>query len=222
VVPLVAFVEGERRRSLASLAREVRVVPLARRHAETSAEALEIFLHGKSEGPQRLEPMGRTEFLLARAGLTDCSVVNEQWFETIVDLLGMTMPLIARVDIAAAFSALRRSPCAKLLSDDQRRRLDLLEAINDRDPLRMRDHALAILGTQARRKSAEQMNVVLAAMVGCIATGQADRAVKVWDAYTRNLPAALTGNVAAQLVLAHAIENRDAAKAASPGPAAPR
>lgn len=204
-VPILPFVEGDRRLSRESLRGDYPIVPLSRRHAETAVEALDVFLTGRSDGPSRMDPIGRTEFLLARAGLSDCSVAGELWFEALEDFFRTVTPVLSRADVQVAFDAVSRSPCTRALTDDQRRRLRLLGAMNVLDYRAMAEEADFLLTSQPDRKAADRSYLVQAAMMGNIARGDAATALGIWRREVRRLPDKLVARVTMQLVLAHAI-----------------
>ncbi len=210
-VSMIPFVDGDRRVRRASLLREDKLAPISRRQAEAAAEAYDIFFAGTPSGPRWLEPSGRTIFMLARAGTIDCRLESELWVEALEDFFRFVIPVLAEQDVEAAFERLRLSPCAKGLSDDQRRRLDLLRAVNQLDPAAMSTQAEALLAVDTPRKAQERLSFVLTAMVGNIVNGAPDRAIETWNRHVGRIPDKLAELPSSQLIVAHALQARKTA-----------
>ena len=100
------------------------------------------------------------------------------------DVVSRSAPFLARDDVKVVFDKARSSGCWRSLDETGRLRVQLLEAINDRDPGEdARSTARRCCGSRSRAWKAIKQVALTAALAGCLATGRLDEARALWSRY---------------------------------------
>ena len=105
--------------------------------------------------------------------------------------------------MSVAFDKARSSACWASLGEADRLRLQLLEAINDRDAERMRAQGTALLAIEDPRLEATQRVALVAAVAGAIATGRRDEGRALWSRYRTLFPSTAYESATIRLLMAH-------------------
>jgi spermidine synthase len=160
--------------------------PVRTYQALAGAEAIGILLGGSAQAARFLGREDRAAAVLAHALRARCSGAEAEWVDALTHVIAVSSPYLARDDVKPAFDAIRAWGCWATLSDVPRRRIELLEAFNDRDPARISTHAAALLqsplDSDAVRKTALQ-----AAIAAELALGRPDAARAFWSRYGTSL-----------------------------------
>ncbi len=183
LVPLLALLDGETRVPAARIRGAAGILPYHLEMARAGAESLAIALGADTGSARSLPAPGRGAAVLSRALLGRCEGSETEWVDALTDVVARSAPFLAREDVGAVLEKARSSPCFRSLGESSRERVRLLEAINDRDPARMRAHGEALLGIQDPRLEEIQRGALAAALAGCVASGKGEDARALWEKY---------------------------------------
>jgi predicted membrane-bound spermidine synthase len=203
LVPVLALLDGETRVSLSRFHRIGPVVNRRLQSARAGAEAVGVFMGGEPGRAAALPPQGRAAAVLARELLARCDVAPWEWVDAVSDVVSRSSPVLARDSVAVVFDKARSSACWRSLDEVSRARLQLLEAINDRDAGGMWRHGTALLAIRDPRLEADQRTALLAAMAGGIATGRRGEARELWLRYRALFPSTAFESATIRLLLSH-------------------
>jgi spermidine synthase len=203
LVPILALLDGDSRTPLARLHRLGAVTPMRLELAAAGAEAVGIFMGGPARDAVRLLPQGRAAAILARELLEGCAGSQAEFVDAMTDLATRSSPFLARGAVSVVFDKARSSACWGSLGEADRLRLQLLEAINDRDAGKMRAHGAALLAIEDPRLEATQRAALVAAVAGGIATGRRDEARALWSRYRTLFPSTAYESATIRLLVAH-------------------
>ncbi len=203
LVPILALIDGERRTPLSRIAKAGVNRPIRVDQALIGAEAIGVFLTGSSAGSRVLDARQRSSALMGHAFLARCSGAEREWADAITEIVQLASPYLERDDVKVVFDTVRASKCWPTLSEVTRRRMLLLEAINDRDAGRILEHATALLEMDHADARALGKLALHAAASAALALGRGDAARAIWD---RHAPRVLSGGpaeFATRLLYAH-------------------
>jgi hypothetical protein len=203
LVPILALLDGDSRTPLARLHRMDAVSPGRLQLAAAGAEAVGIFMGGPAADAVRLLPPGRAAAVLARGLLADCAGAQAEFVDAMIELATRSSPFLARGAVSVMFDKARSSPCWGSLGEADRLRLQLLEAMNDRDAEKMRAHGTALLAIGDPQLEVAQRGALVAAVAGAIATGRRDEARALWSRYRTLFPSTAYESATIRLLVAH-------------------
>ena len=203
VVPILALLEGESRTALARLRRLDPVVPVRLQMARAGAEAVAILQGAAASGAVGLSAPGRASAVLAHGLVDRCDGAQVEWIDAVTDVVTRAAPFLARDGVSPVFEKARSAGCWRTMGEAGRLRLQLLEAINDRDAERMRVAGRALLAIADPSLDAAQRVALLSALAGCIATGRREEARDLWNRYRTLFPRAAFDTATIRLLRAH-------------------
>ena len=203
LVPVLAILDGEARTPLARLDRLDRHNPVRVEMARAGAEAIRILLDGKAEAASVLPEPGKAAAVLAHGLLARCEGAQTLWIEAVTDVVSRSAPFLARDDVKVVFEKARSSGCWRSLDETGRLRVQLLEAVNDRDPEKMREYAEALLRIEDPRLEGVKQGALVAALTGCLAAGRFDEARALWSRHGKLLTRASQDSLPIRLLRAH-------------------
>jgi predicted membrane-bound spermidine synthase len=188
LVPVLALLDGETRTPASRVRGRELVLPLRLDLARAGSESVAIALGGKASDARILPGPGRVAATLARDLAARCEGSEAEWVDALTDVVARSAPFLERGEVAAVLAKSRASPCWRSLGEVGRLRIQLLEAMNDRDPARMREHGEALLRIEDPRLEPVQRVALTAAVAGCIATGQNGQGRALWTKYGTLFP----------------------------------
>jgi len=186
-VPVLGMLDGETRVPVARVRRAGANAPPPLARARQATEAVGVLLTGRSDVARALAPADQSAALIAYGLLDGCAEAQGQWTGAVYHVMGIATPVLARDDLNVAFERLRSSRCFQSLDAMQRTRIDLLQAINDRDGEGMRRHGEALLAVPGTGLDAARPLWLAAAITGHLAVGDRAAARKLWNAHVPNL-----------------------------------
>jgi hypothetical protein len=175
------------------LARVRRAGPTSPPHiarARVAAEAIGILLTGKGDAARVLPADDQNAAVLAHSLLDRCAEAQTQWTNAVHQVIGLASPVLERSDVNIAFERIRASRCWQSLGEVARSRLELLEAINNRDGEGMRRYGEALLERPEAGLDTARHIWLMAALTGHIVTGHLPEARALWEKHAPNLSAA--------------------------------
>ena len=208
LVPAIALIDGEKRTPLARIAKGGVNRPIRVDQALVGAEAIGVFLSGRSDGARVLDARQRANSLLAHSFLARCAGAEREWADALTEVVQLASPYLERLDVKVVFDTVRASKCWPTLADATRRRVLFLEALNDRDAARILEHGRALLEPGVTDSKAHAKAALHGAVAAAIALGREDEARDLWD---RNAPRILTGTTPdfmTRLLYAHLVVRR--------------
>jgi spermidine synthase len=179
LVPALAMLDGEARTPVARLAQGGVTRPVRMDQALAGAEAIGVFLTGQADSSRVLEPGQRASALLAHSLLSNCAGSQRDWVDALESVVALSSPFLERNDVKAVFDVARGSKCWASLPAPLKRRVELLEAINDRDAGRMLALGSALLDGSVDERTAKV--AFDSAIVGALALGRIEDARALWD-----------------------------------------
>ena len=203
LVPVLALIDGEQRTPLARIARAGVNRPIRVDQALIGAEAIGVFLAGRTDGARALDARQRSAALMGHAFLARCSGAEREWGDAMTDIVHLSSPYLERDDVKVVFDTVRASKCWPTLSEATRRRMQLLEAINDRDAGRMLEHGNALLEMDHAEARALGKLALHSATAAAIALGRDDAARTLWDRHAPRVLAGGPADFATRLLYAH-------------------
>lgn len=203
VVPTLALLDGETRIAVERIRAGDVTQSVRMAQARAAADAVGIFLGGRADAARALAPQGRRAAVLAHALLAGCEASGTEWVDAVTDVVSRSAPYLVREDVSVVFDVARSSACWRSLDGVGRLRLELLEAINARDPEALRARGEALLAIDDPRLEAVQRMAFMSAVSGCVATGRLDEARALWRRYVPLFPATLQSG--AQMRLLHSL-----------------
>jgi spermidine synthase len=134
--------------------------------------------------PESIPRQLQKDLELVKLRLLECREPREQdvWLHGALHVAQVMNPYLAWDDLAPAWQRIAAAPCFSRLHDFQRRWLALFRAVAARDARRMAEHATALLGTQSEAGAEARDYLVMAAMTGALAGGDARGALEAWKA----------------------------------------
>ena len=122
--------------------------------------------------------------------MAGCAEAQVQWANAVYQVIGLASPVLERSDVNIAFERIRASHCWASLGELARTRIELLQAINDRDGEGMRRHGEALLAREEPALDSVRPLWLAAALTGHLAVGDFARARALWNAHAPHLTAA--------------------------------
>jgi spermidine synthase len=201
-VPVIAMLEGETRLPLARVRRAGAHPPPPVARARLAAEAVGVMLTGRSDAAQSLSAADQSAALVAYGLMDNCAASQGQWTQAVYHVMALATPVLARADLAVAFERIRASRCFASLDKLARTRIELLEAINDRNAEVMRRKGEALLALPGTALDSARPLWLAAALTGHLAAGDRPAARNLWNAHFPNLSEA--GRASLPMRLLHA------------------
>jgi predicted membrane-bound spermidine synthase len=189
-VPVMAMLDSEVRVPLDRVRSPGEVQPAHVARARVAAEAMGVFLTGRADAASRLRPAELSAATIANALLDGCADARHQWTNAVHEVLALATPILGREEVSLAFRRIRASRCWQALDTVARVRIELLEAINNRDAAGMLRHGEWLLAQPGRELDAARAMWLMAALTGALAGGDRERARTIWNAHVPNLSAA--------------------------------
>ena len=126
---------------------------------------------------------------ILKARVVECREPRELdvWLHSALRVAEATIPYLTPNDLNAVWPSFMVSRCYASLTGLQRRWLALFRAVSARDAPGMATIGEELLGTQREPSNEAREYLVLASMAGAVASGQTDRAMKVWNAQQAGL-----------------------------------
>src|SRR6185436_71091 len=155
--------------------------------ARVAAEAIGILLTGKGDAARVLPAEDQNAAVLANGLMDRCGEAQTQWTNAVHQVIGLASPVLERSDVNIAFERIRASRCWQSLGEIPRARLELLEAMNNRDAEGMRRHGEALLERPEAGLDAARHIWLMAALTGHIASGKLAEARALWEKHAPNL-----------------------------------
>jgi predicted membrane-bound spermidine synthase len=189
-VPVLAMLDGETRVPVGRVRRAGPNPPPQVARARVATEAIGVFLTGRGDAARVLPPEDQAAALLAAGLLDGCAGAQTQWANAVYQVIGLASPVLERSDVNIAFERIRASRCWASLGELTRVRIELLQAINDRDGEGMRRHGEALLAREEPALDSVRPLWLAAALTGHLAQGDLARARALWNAHAPQLTAA--------------------------------
>ena len=208
LVPVLAMLDEETRMPLARLRRGGATAPPHIARARVAAEAIGIFLTGRAEAARVLAPEDQTAALLARSLLAGCAEAQTQWTNAVYQVFGLALPVLERSDLDIAFERIRASRCWQSLGELARARIELLQAINDRDGEALRRVGEGLLAREDPGLDPARPLWLMAALTGHLAVGDIARARALWNAHAPRLSDAGRASFQMRVLYARLAESR--------------
>jgi len=126
---------------------------------------------------------------ILKARLVECREARDLdvWLHSAMRVAQVTIPYLKANDLNAVWPAFMVSRCYASLTGLQRRWLALFRAVSARDAQGMAQLGEELLKTQRELSTETREYLVLVSLAGAVASGQSERAVKLWDAQKAEL-----------------------------------
>ncbi len=167
------------------------------------AEAIGVALTGIADRAASLPEPTRASALVVHALMNDCRASPAAWTDAMTQVGMVALPYVAKPDVDELLVKVRGSRCFAALDELDRRRIELLEAINARDADAIRDHATYLLAHSDGRLQGERAYYLTSALAAGVATGRISESVALREEYLPRLRPAEHENLQLKLVLSH-------------------
>jgi spermidine synthase len=172
--------------------------------ATAAAQSLSVAMGGDPRAAALVQEPVRGSAMVVAGLAGDCGASADAWVSAVQVVAVAAVPFLRGADVAPYFEHVRKARCWKAVDADGRRRVELLEAINARDPQRVGPLAVAVLDAEgARLAPAERANYIGAAIAAGLVTGNLELARRARDRHVAGLPAAERASVPLNIALAH-------------------
>jgi len=204
ISPVLAFFDRDGRMPRQHLDNAGLNRPMASDFATAAAQALAIAMGGDPRAATEVQDRVRSSALLV-AGLSgDCGASADAWVAAVQVVAVAAVPFLRAADVEPYFEHVRRARCWKGVDDNGRRRVELLEAINARNPERVGSLAVAVLDAEGGRFApGERANYVGAAIAAGLVTGNLEQSRRARDRHVPGLAPAERASVPLNIALAH-------------------
>jgi hypothetical protein len=154
--------------------------------------------------PESVPPQLQKDLELMKLRLLECREPRDLdvWLHSAARVARAINPYLAPDDAGAVWDLIASKWCFAELQEFQRRWLALFRAVALRDAARMAEHSSKLLETQPALGAEPREYLVLAAMTGHLALGDKAAALKLWDAYGKEVRAG--GRPVLRLLRCHA------------------
>ncbi len=203
LAPVVALLDGESRTRLSRISVGGMNRPARIDNALLGAEALGVALSGNAQGARALDGLGRASALIVNASFDDCKGRERDWVDAVTEVSRLSMPYLDAAEVAPLFRRIRASRCWKSLGEVERARIELLEAMNERDPRRIVEAARKALDESGGVSAPDRASIVAVAIVASIVRGEVAAAREIRDRYIPGLARSDGESLLLNLALAH-------------------
>ena len=140
--------------------------------------------------PESIPTPLQKDLELLKLRLVECRQPREldAWLNSALHVAKAVNPYLSADDAGSIWLRFARSPCFADLYDFQKTWLALFRAVGARDLPRMAELGSRLLASERPYGSEAREYLLLAAMTGYLATGEAEQALKLWDEHARSLP----------------------------------
>ena len=165
------------------------------------AEAIGVALTGAADRTATLPEPVRAAALVVHGFMNDCRASPGAWVDAMTQVGAVALPYLAREDVDELLAKVRGSRCFASLDELDRRRIELLEAINARDAGAIRERATYLLEHSDGRLQGERAYYLISALAAGVATGKIAESVALRERYLPRLRPADHENLQLKLVL---------------------
>jgi spermidine synthase len=200
-VPFAALFSHDGRYDPRTLDPEWKVVTMSASAALNARATWEAFLSADAKTEAAIEPRFRMQLRLARDRLADCSRQPSLWVDLIEDIYRTTIPYLDQNAHRALHERIAGSRCYGQLSDVDRDRLQMLDALARYDSKRAGALAEKLLDSKSDWSKAEQSQYLIVAVSGRLAAGDVDGAKAQWVRHGDAVDAKQYDRLAVRLLL---------------------
>ncbi len=149
-----------------------------------------------------MEPRSAMQIGIARERLADCSGDPGHWVDLIEDLYRGTIPYLDSAAHAELNARITASRCYKQLPAIERDRIDMLDALAVREPVKAAVLAERMLGSERKWPRADETHLLFTAVSGRLAAGDIEGAKAIWARHSKAVDARQLNRLATRLLLA--------------------
>jgi len=175
-------------------------------HSRIAWYARNFLVSPRAVDPEIVPPQLQKDLELVKLRLIECRQARDLdvWLNSALQVARSVNPYLSADDAGAIWLRIARSPCFGDLYEFQKAWLALFRAVSARDLPRMAELGERLLSGQRPYGAEARQYLLMAAMAGFIADGRADKALGLWNANARTLPARVVESPAFRLLRCHA------------------
>jgi hypothetical protein len=205
IVPALAMLDSETR---TPVTRAQRIGPNRSRRLElvvAGAEAIAVANSGIASGTSFLRENDLNAAVVVHSLMDGCDGSQGLWVASFTEIGRIAIPSVQAKDVAPLLDKARKSRCGRTLDALNAMRVELLQAINDRDAANMARLGTASLASPLPKEvERERSYYVLAAMTGLIASGRREDALALAQEHWQRMEPRDRDSLAMRLLLGHA------------------
>lgn len=170
-------------------------------NAIAAKRAWSTFLSTDGSEAAGIDPRVALHIGLARDGLTNCSGPSGRWYDLVEDLYRGTAPYLDAAAMRQIHARIAASRCFKALPTIERERFELLDALAERDLVRMAAIATKLLDSGQKWSPADRSQLLQAAIAGHLARRDFAAAKTLWERHGKQFDPRLLERLATRLLL---------------------
>lgn len=201
LVPFTALFSPDSRYDPAALDLSWKLTSEPATQALTAKRAWLTFLATDGAEAPGIEPRTAMMVGFAREGLTACASNPTRWVDLLEDLYRNTVPFLNSAAHREVHARISASRCYRQLPAVERDRVDLLDALATREPVKAARIAERLLESGRTWGPAERVLLLHALVSGHLAAGDIDGAKKQWARHGKGIDGAQLNRLATRLLL---------------------